>query len=61
MQVAAELPWTSRATPFAELDGFNGALAALETRNHLELLVARGELRRVGASEPGDELAYEPA
>ncbi len=44
------LPWTRHERAFSELDVFNAALATLETRAHLELLVARGELtRRDGA------------
>ncbi len=33
-------------SPPSELDVFNSALATLETRAHLSLLVARGELTR---------------
>ncbi len=42
--VAGELPWTRHAHVFGDLDAFNGALATLETRAHLELLAARGEV-----------------
>jgi glyoxylase-like metal-dependent hydrolase (beta-lactamase superfamily II) len=42
--VARELPWTSRDTPYVDLDVFNAALAAMETMAHLQLLVARGLL-----------------
>ena len=42
--VANELPWTRHAHHFRELDAFNGALATLETRAHLELLAARGDV-----------------
>ena len=45
-EVAHQLPWTRHARRFSELDVFNAALATLETRAHLELLVARGELAR---------------
>lgn len=45
-EVAAVLPWTRRATPFADLDPFNAMLAVLETASHLEVLVARGVLKR---------------
>ena len=49
-EVATVLPWTRHERAFSELDVFNSALATLETRAHLELLVARGELtRRDGA------------
>ncbi|MDX6358823.1 MAG: hypothetical protein QOH37_1877 [Nocardioidaceae bacterium] len=50
--VAALLPWTRHEHRLAELDVFNAALAILETRAHLELLVARGQLR-VAASQEG--------
>jgi hypothetical protein len=46
VEVAGELTWTRHERRFAELDVFNGALAALETMAHLELLVARGDLVR---------------
>jgi glyoxylase-like metal-dependent hydrolase (beta-lactamase superfamily II) len=56
--VAAELPWTRHAHRLADLDVFNAALAILETRAHLELLVAQGSLSRV----LGDEaVRYSPA
>lgn len=41
-EVAARLPWTRRERQYADLDPFNRALAALETRAHLEVLRARG-------------------
>lgn len=47
LDVARELTWTRHETRFADLDVFNGALAVLETRAHLELLVAQGRLDRV--------------
>jgi len=40
--VAGELPWTRHEHRLADLDTFNSALAGLETKAHLELLVARG-------------------
>jgi glyoxylase-like metal-dependent hydrolase (beta-lactamase superfamily II) len=39
---AQGLPWTRHELHFDDLDLFNAALATLETRAHLELLVARG-------------------
>lgn len=42
-RVASHLPWTRHHTAYAELDPFNSALAVMETRAHLEVLVARGE------------------
>ncbi|KQY50240.1 MULTISPECIES: MBL fold metallo-hydrolase [unclassified Nocardioides] len=44
--VAARLPWTRHERKLKDLDLFNSALATLETRAHLELLVARGEMTR---------------
>ncbi|WP_067438520.1 MBL fold metallo-hydrolase [Nocardioides jensenii] len=44
--VAAQVPWTRHERKLADLDVFNAALATLETRAHLELLVARGEMTR---------------
>ncbi len=42
--VAHELPWTRHEMHLDDLDLFNVALAVLETRAHLELLAARGEV-----------------
>ncbi|MGI8523925.1 MAG: MBL fold metallo-hydrolase [Nocardioides sp.] len=44
--VAGALPWTRHAHALADLDTFNAALASLETKAHLDLLVARGRLTR---------------
>lgn len=44
--VAQQLPWTKRDRKLSEMDVFNTSLATLETRAHLELLVARGEMTR---------------
>jgi glyoxylase-like metal-dependent hydrolase (beta-lactamase superfamily II) len=49
--VAAELPWTRHERRLSELDVFNTALAALETKAHLELLVARGLATRVAGPD----------
>lgn len=49
--VAQELPWTRHERRMSDLDLFNAALATLETRAHLELLVARGDLTRT--ADPG--------
>lgn len=43
-EVAGELPWTRHERRLPELDVFNAAMATMETRAHLELLRARGEL-----------------
>ena len=44
--VAGALPWTRHAHALGDLDTFNAGLAALETKAHLELLVARGALTK---------------
>jgi hypothetical protein len=44
--VAGELPWTRHEHRLDDLDAFNGALASMETKAHLELLVARGQATR---------------
>lgn len=46
LDVAHDLPWTRHEHTFASLDEFNGALAVMETKAHLELLVARGQATR---------------
>ena len=55
--VAARLTWTRHEHPLADLDTFNQTLAVLETRAHLELLVARGDAVAVGTA---DGRAYAP-
>jgi glyoxylase-like metal-dependent hydrolase (beta-lactamase superfamily II) len=40
--VAQELGWTRHQRTFGELDVFNQGMATMETKAHLELLVARG-------------------
>jgi len=52
--VAGELPWTRHEHAFDTLDPFNAALAAMETKAHLELLVARGRATR--SETPGGVL-----
>jgi len=44
-EVAGDLGWTRHQHLFSELDVFGRGLAAMETRAHLELLVARGAAR----------------
>jgi glyoxylase-like metal-dependent hydrolase (beta-lactamase superfamily II) len=44
--VAQQLPWTRHDHEFAGLDLFNQGMAAMETKAHLELLVARGQATR---------------
>ena len=53
--VAGEVPWTRHEHKVADLDMFNAALATLETRAHLELLLARGEAT---TTEADGELVY---
>jgi len=53
--VARELPWTRHEHALDSLDPFSAALATMETRAHLELLVARGALT---ASEADGVVAY---
>ncbi len=56
--VAHALPWTRHDKAFADLDLFNAALATLETRAHLQLLVARGD---VVAERTADGVVYASA
>ena len=42
-QVAAGLPWTRHERAYDELDAQNQGMAAMETKAHLDLLVARGQ------------------
>lgn len=41
--VASHLTWTRHERAWSSLDQFNAALAVMETRAHLEVLVARGQ------------------
>ncbi len=45
-EVANALPWTRHDRRLSEMGFFDEALATMETRAHLELLVLRGELAR---------------
>jgi glyoxylase-like metal-dependent hydrolase (beta-lactamase superfamily II) len=49
--VAGVLPWTRHEHRLADLDVFNKGLASLETKAHLELLVARGQATRLDGGE----------
>ena len=42
-EVAQQLGWTRHETPYAELDEFSQGMAAMETKAHLDLLVARNQ------------------
>jgi glyoxylase-like metal-dependent hydrolase (beta-lactamase superfamily II) len=46
VEVAGRLGWTRHEHPYDELDVFNRGMAAMETKAHLELLVARGVATR---------------
>lgn len=41
--VAGHLGWTRHEHPFAQLDVFSQGMASMETKAHLDLLVARGQ------------------
>ena len=59
LEVAGDLGWTRHERSLASLDLFNSALAVLETKAHLELLVARGVATR-SATEAGTVFAPVP-
>jgi glyoxylase-like metal-dependent hydrolase (beta-lactamase superfamily II) len=56
-EVARGLRWTRRLRHVDELDILSQALAVLETKAHLEVLVARG---RISLDDTGTELAFTP-
>ena len=45
-QVAKRLGWTRHERAYGELDEFSQGMAAMETKAHLDLLVARGQVAR---------------
>lgn len=45
-EVAEHLPWTRHEHTYDSLDVFSRGMAAMETKAHLELLVARGDATR---------------
>jgi glyoxylase-like metal-dependent hydrolase (beta-lactamase superfamily II) len=49
--VAHHLGWTRHETAYDELDIFSQGMAAMETKAHLELLVARGQATREEAPD----------
>jgi glyoxylase-like metal-dependent hydrolase (beta-lactamase superfamily II) len=49
--VAAQLGWTRHETAYDDLDVFARGMAAMETKAHLELLVARGFVVRSEAAD----------
>ena len=50
-EVAGHLGWTRHEHAYAELDIFSKGMAAMETKAHLELLVARGQVTRSEAAD----------
>jgi glyoxylase-like metal-dependent hydrolase (beta-lactamase superfamily II) len=54
-QVAHELPWTRHDHPYADLDEFAQGMASMETKAHLDLLVAQG---RATATDSADGISY---
>lgn len=58
VEVAGDLGWTRHERAFDTLDIFNSGLATLETKAHLELLVARGDATR---SETEAGVVFRPA
>ena len=50
-QAATHLGWTRHEHAYDELDVFNKGMAAMETKAHLELLVARGQATRSEAAD----------
>jgi glyoxylase-like metal-dependent hydrolase (beta-lactamase superfamily II) len=50
-QVAHDLPWTRHDHPYAELDLFAQGMASMETKAHLDLLVAQGRATREDTSD----------
>jgi len=57
-QVAGHLPWTRHEHAYTDLDVFNRGMAAMETKAHLELLVARRRATRV---ETADGIVFSPS
>ena len=53
--VAKDLGWTRHERAFDELDVFSQGMAAMETKAHLDLLVARGEAT---AADQADGVVY---
>lgn len=49
--VAQDLPWTRHDRAYTELDVFSQGMASMETKAHLELLVAQGRATRTEDTE----------
>ena len=54
-QVAQALPWTRHERAYEELDEFAQGMATMETKAHLDLLVAQA---RASAAADGDAISY---
>ncbi|GAB2457241.1 MBL fold metallo-hydrolase [Nocardioides hungaricus] len=54
-QVAHELPWTRHDHAYGDLDEFAQGMASMETKAHLDLLVAQG---RATATDSADGVSY---
>ena len=54
-EVAHQLPWTRHDHEYAELDLFAQGMASMETKAHLDLLVAQG---KATAADSPDGIAY---
>jgi glyoxylase-like metal-dependent hydrolase (beta-lactamase superfamily II) len=50
-QAASRLTWTRHEHAYTDLDVFNRGMAAMETKAHLELLVARGQASRAETAD----------
>ena len=50
-EVAAQLGWTRHEKALDELDPFSQGMAAMETKAHLDLLLARGQVTRDASEE----------
>ena len=58
LDVAGDLGWTRHERAFGELDVFSQGMAAMETKAHLEVLVARG---LATATDAPDGIRFAPA
>ena len=58
LEVADQLPWTRHERAFGELDFFNRGMAVMETRAHLEVLAARGQV--ASFAQPGGAVSFRP-
>lgn len=56
--VAVQLGWTRHERAFDELDPFSQGMAAMETKAHLDLLVARGQVLADATGDPDGAVRY---